>query len=201
MLRSVNRTLPRLAAPHSGLLPVVAAQSTLRWASTSSSDVGQGAVSADQQLAPGPYRRVGNIIVAHVVDHPYKYGWEIHRALRNLKLDYRGESRVLPDTPQVREWLFRVRHIVSVDMMSLDEAKDMLGVPRGVTFRELQAALPHNSGAGVQRDFDTEQGFVDLAETRRMKLRDVMQRDALELRLLRKKKEALASGGAASAQE
>lgn len=147
------------------------------------------------RLAPGPYRKVGNIFIVHVTQHPFIYGWEINRALRQLRLEYRGEVRVIPDTPAMREWLFRVRHVVNIDMLSLDEAKDMLGIPRGVNFSDLRKSLPRNFGPGVIQDFDTDQAFVDFMEARRMKLRDVMQRDAVELRLLKKRKEALLSAG------
>ena len=152
-------------------------------------------VPPEQQLAPGPYRKVGNIFVVNVHDHPYKYGWEINRCLRDLKLEHRGEVRVHPDTPEVRERLFRVRHLVNIDMMTTDEAKDMIGVPRAVGFAQLKTTLPRNYGAGLTQDRDVEQSWVDFMETRRNRLRDIMQRDALELRLLKRRKELAAAGG------
>merc|ERR1711991_238268 len=85
---------------------------------------------------------------------------------------------------------------MGIDMMSTDEVKEMLGIPAAVNFTELEAALPRNFGANVVKDFDTEAVFADFMETRRMRLRDVMQRDALELKILAEKKKALAAAAA-----
>jgi ribosomal protein L30/L7E len=158
-----------------------------------------GVVPASQRLTPGPYRKVGNILIVHVVEHPFKYGWELNRALRKLKLEYRGEVRVMADTPKNRQWLFRVRHIVKIDMMNTDEVKEMLGIPASVSFSALKQNTPRNFGTGIVRDFDSAQSFADFAEVRRMRLRDIMQRDAVELRLLQKRKEAAAAAAGAPA--
>ncbi|KAH9601454.1 hypothetical protein LSM04_002087 [Trypanosoma melophagium] len=160
--------------------------------SAGSSESGNSAVSGTC-IAPGPYRCVGNIFIVHCDDHPFKHSWEINRVLRELRLEYKGQTTIVPDIPPVRRQLWRVRHVVRVDALDLDEARALIGVPEHVDFADLAAQLPAAFGRirGVANPvIRSKMNFMQL---RRMRLRDVLHRDALELRLLEERRRALAT--------
>jgi adenylate kinase len=116
--------------------------------------------------------------------------------LRELRLEFMGQTTIVPDTPQVRKRLWRVRHIVRVDHLDLDEAKALIGVPEHVSFRDLAAQIPTTFGrtrAVATPQLRSKMNFMQL---RRMRLRDVMHRDQLEKKLLEEKRRALQKSAA-----
>ncbi|CAJ1005014.1 hypothetical protein Q4I28_000329 [Leishmania naiffi] len=148
-------------------------------------------VTSTTAIAPGPYRRVGNVFIVACVDHPFKFSWEVNRMLRELRLEFMGQTTIVPDIPQVRKRLWRVRHVVRIDQLDLDEAKALIGVPEHISFRDLAAQIPPTFGRGgsvANPHMRSKRNFMRL---RRMRLRDVMHRDQLEKRLLEEKRHAL----------
>jgi ribosomal protein L30/L7E len=143
-------------------------------------------------MAPGPYEQVGNVFLVYCDDHPFKHAWEVNRVLRDLRFEFKGQLTIHPDTPQVRERLFRVRHIVSIEMVALDELKQMMGVPAHITFSDLATGIPLNHGRGPAAAMPLTRSRINFVQNRRMRLRDVMERDAAELKLLKLRKEAAA---------
>ncbi|ORC85397.1 uncharacterized protein TM35_000351410 [Trypanosoma theileri] len=144
-------------------------------------------------IAPGPYRCVGNVFIVHCDDHPFKHSWEINRMLRELRLEFKGQTAIVPDIPQVRRQLWRVRHVVRVDTLDLDEARALIGVPEHVGFADLAAQLPAAFGRGRAVANPVMRSKMNFMQLRRMRLRDVLHRDALELRLLEERRKALAT--------
>jgi ribosomal protein L30/L7E len=132
---------------------------------------------------------VGNIIVVRCIDHPFKHFWEVNKELRDLRLEFKGQTVVVPDTPFVRKKLWRVRHVVQLDMLDLDEVRALIGVPTHVKFQELRAQIPLNFHRGVARRSPFARSRVNFHALRAQRLRDILERDALEKRLLLKKKE------------
>ncbi|CAD2220251.1 hypothetical protein AGDE_02167 [Angomonas deanei] len=126
-------------------------------------------------------------------DHPFKYSWEVNRVLRDLRLEFRGQTVIVPDIPAVRRQLWRVRNMVRIDMLDLDEAKALVGIPEHIQFRDLNRQIPATFGRGKgvpNPHLRSKKNFMHL---RRMRLRDVLHRDALELRLLEEKRKALSA--------
>ncbi|RNF20744.1 uncharacterized protein Tco025E_03652 [Trypanosoma conorhini] len=152
---------------------------------------GNSAVAATS-ISPGPYRYVGNIFIVHCDDHPFKHSWEINRTLRELRLEYKGQTTIVPDIPPVRKQLWRARHVVKVDMLDLDEAKALIGVPEHVSFSDLASQIPATFGRVRAVANPVLRSKMNFMKLRRMRLRDVLHRDALELRLLEERRKALA---------
>lgn len=142
-------------------------------------------------ITAGPYRCVGNIFIVHCVDHPFKFGWEVNRMLRELRLEFMGQTTIVPDVPEVRKRLWRVRHVVRVDMLDLDEAKALIGVPEHISFSDLNAQIPATFGRGKGTSSPVIRSKVNFMRFRRMRMRDVMHRDELEKRLLEEKRKIL----------
>lgn len=153
---------------------------------------------ASRRLSPGAYARVPNVLVVRSVDYPYKFGWEICSALRALRIEFKDQTTVHPDTPAVRQLAWRCRHVVTLELVPLDDAKAALGVPPHVSFQQLRQALPSSSRA---RDAARSTYLTTVAKARRfrrMRMRDVLHRDAVERRLLAARKEAAAAVAAAT---
>lgn len=149
------------------------------------------APAAAATAVAAPFRKVGNVLIVHCVDHPFKFSWEINRMLRDLRLEFMGQTVIVPDIPPVRKRLWRVRHIVRVDALDLDEAKALIGVPKHITFTDLNSAIPVHFGrgpAGASPNIRSRRNFMRL---RRMHLRDVVHRDEVEKRLLEERRSLL----------
>lgn len=186
-----SRTLPPTRALH--LSSSCLAAATVSSAATPTT----ATPSSTTAIAAGPYRRVGNIFIVTCIDHPFKFSWEVNRMLRDLRLEFMGQTTIVPDIPQVRKTLWRVRHVVRVDHLDLDEAKALVGVPEHISFRDLAAQIPTTFGRGgavANPHMRSKHNFMRL---RRMRLRDVMHRDELEKKLLEERRRALASAPAA----
>lgn len=164
---------------------------------TATSATPAAAPSSTTAIAAGPYRRVGHIFIVTCVDHPFKFSWEVNRMLRELRLEFMGQTTIVPDIPQVRKQLWRVRHIVRVDHLDLDEAKALIGVPEHISFSDLAAQIPPTFGRGRAVANPLLRSKMNFMQLRRMRLRDVMHRDALEKRLLEEKRRALQASQAA----
>ncbi|GET85692.1 hypothetical protein, conserved [Leishmania tarentolae] len=149
------------------------------------------ATTSTTAIAAGPYRRVGNVFIVTCIDHPFKFSWEVNRMLRELRLEFMGQTTIVPDLPQVRKRLWRVRHIVRIDQLDLDEAKALIGVPEHVSFRDLAAQIPPTFGRGGSAANPHMRSKMNFMRLRRMRLRDVMHRDQIEQRLLEAKRQAL----------
>lgn len=149
----------------------------------------------------GPYRRVGNIFIVLCVDHPFKFSWEINHVLRSLRLEYMGQTVIHPDIPEVRRLLWRVRHVVRVDMLDLDEAKAMVGIPEHINFSDLSAQIPPTFGRGKAYSSPVMRSKANFMRLRRMRLRDVVQRDELEKQLLEERRRLVASNGTVSSDQ
>ncbi len=152
-----------------------------------------GAAHASQRMTLGPYRVVGNVIVVRCIDHPFKHFWEVNKELRDLRLEFKGQTVVVPDTPAVRTKLWRVRHVVKLDMLDLDEVRQLVGVPTHIKFQELRQQIPLNFGRGRGRRSPFARSRVAFHSLRSQRLRDILERDAVEKRLLAKRK-ALRAG-------
>ncbi|KPI84582.1 hypothetical protein ABL78_6372 [Leptomonas seymouri] len=193
MVRGGPRTASR-AFHHSGRCLAAAASTTAATAAFGQSSAAPSTISANTNttvIASGPYRRVGNIFIVTCVDHPFKFSWEVNRMLRELRLEFMGQTTIVPDIPQVRKRLWRVRHIVRVDHLDLDEAKALIGVPEHISFRDLAAQIPTTFGRGPAVGNPQLRSKMNFMQLRRMRLRDVMHRDRLEKRLLEEKRRAL----------
>ncbi|PWV12433.1 hypothetical protein C3747_51g175 [Trypanosoma cruzi] len=158
--------------------------------STSNSSVGGSAVAATS-IAPGPYRVVGNIFIVHCNDHPFKHSWEINRMLRELRLEFKGQTTIVPDIPQVRKQLWRVRHVVRIDMLDLDEAKALIWRAGAHQFWRSCFTNPGVFGRVRAVANPVLRSKMNFMKLRRMRLRDVLHRDALELRILEERRKAL----------
>lgn len=139
-------------------------------------------------VACGPYRRVGNIFVVLCVDHPFKHSWEINRMLRELRLEYMGQVTIVPDIPVVRRQLWRVRHVVRVDVLDLDEAKALVGIPEHMSFTDLNAQITPTFGRGKSYSSPVMRSKAEFLKLRRTRLRDILHRDQLEKELLEEKR-------------
>lgn len=102
-----------------------------------------------------------------------------------------GQTTVVPDIPEVRRQLWRVRHIVRIDTMDLDEAKALVGIPEHVTFTDLNGSLPPSFGRGGSYKNPLMRSKANFMRLRKMRLRDVLHRDQLEKRLLEEKRKQL----------
>ncbi|CCW67540.1 unnamed protein product [Phytomonas sp. Hart1] len=149
----------------------------------------------------GPHRCVGNIFIVNCVDHPFKHGWELNRVLRGLRLEFMGQTTILPDIPPVRAALWRARAVVRVDVLDLDEAKALIGVPEHITFSDLAAQIPSTFGRIGGMPNPHIRSKVRFMQLRTMRLRDVLHRDALEKRLLEEKRRLHALKQQADAKE
>lgn len=144
-----------------------------------------------RSIPVGSNRRVGNVFVVLCVDHPFKFSWEVNRMLRELRLEYMGQTVILPDIPQVRRRLWRVRHVVRMDMVDLDEAKAMVGIPEHVTFSDLNSQLMPSFGRGRSHSSPVTRSKANFMKLRRMRLRDILHRDELEKQLLEERRNGL----------
>jgi ribosomal protein L30/L7E len=142
----------------------------------------------DNLLASGPYRRVGNVIIVTAMDHPFKHSWEVNKMLRDLRLEFKGQTVIVPDTPEYRLRLWRTRNCVKIEMIDLDEAKRMIGVPEHIRFTDLQRQLPRRFGRLPGVPFPYLRSRLHFLHYRRMRMRDILHRDSVELRLLEEKK-------------
>lgn len=143
---------------------------------------------SSQRLAPGPYRKVGNVFIVRCHDHPFKHFWEVNKELRDLRLEFKGQTSIVPDTPMFRQKLWRVRHIVGIDMLDLDEVRELIGVPSHIKFKELVSQLPKNFQQTKGMKGPLLRSKMNFMQLRQQRLRDILQRDQVELRLLEKKK-------------
>eukprot|EP00796_Vickermania_ingenoplastis_P009114 gene9114-6405_t len=139
----------------------------------------------------GPHRRVGNIFIVHCVDYPFKFSWEVNRMLRCLRLEFKGQTTIVPDVPEVRQQLWRVRHVVRIDMLDLDEAKALVGIPEHVTFTDLNSQIPLTFGRTKSYRNPGMRSKGNFMRLRQMRLRDVLHRDKLEKELLEERRAAL----------
>ena len=149
------------------------------------------------QLKAGPYQKVGNIIIIELNHHLWQQPWEVSRALRELNFEYRGQVTVHPDIPEVRERLFHCRNLVNIDIMPIDEMKRLLCIPAHITFNDLLSQIPETWGDHPPATFEYTVAVKKFAQYRKERIRDIMHRDAMELRLLRLRRErnVLKSGG------
>lgn len=111
--------------------------------------------------------------------------------LRELRLEFMGQMTIVPDIPMVRRQLWRVRHVVRVDMLDLDEAKALAGIPEHITFSDLNAQITPTFGRGRSYSSPVIRSKAEFFKLRRMRLRDVLHRDQLEKELLEEKRRAL----------
>ncbi len=151
-------------------------------------------VSLEESMATGvaPYRKVGNIFVVRFIDHFFKHGPEVGQALRSLRFEFKGQTTIHPDIPEVRKHLFAARHCLAIDILSLDEAKQILGIPQHIEFRDLAAQLPQNPHKGPAVGSPFMATKVMFSQYRRARLADILQRDEVEKQLLETKKKLLA---------
>eukprot|EP00744_Colponema_vietnamica_P024884 GILI01036423.1.p1 GENE.GILI01036423.1~~GILI01036423.1.p1 ORF type:complete len:206 (-),score=30.58 GILI01036423.1:71-688(-) len=194
----------------SGLLAAAASalgNGTRRWAateampSTTEEQVTSPQVSTTEQpkdiifnQTASPHRKVGNVFIIYCIDHPFKYQWETARMLRELRIEFKGQTVICPDIPQVRLRLWRVRHIVKIDMVDTDELKQMIGVPSHIKFSDLRRQLPvHVGDANKSAGNPYLRSRVDFMLYRRQRMRDIMHRDQQELKLLAEKKKLKAA--------
>lgn len=143
----------------------------------------------------GPHRHVGNIFIVLCVDHPFKFSWEINRMLRELRLEYMGQTTIVPDIPAVRRQLWRVRHVVRIDMLDLDEAKALAGIPEHITFTDLNSQISPSFGRGKAYSNPGLRSKANFMKLRRIRLRDILHRDQLEKELLEERRQALIEEG------
>jgi len=152
-------------------------------------------VTAAQRLTPGPYEKVGNVFIVESNSHLWNIGWESARELRMLNFEFKGQVTIHPDIPAVRNRLFHVRHLVTIDVMPLDELKDRLGSPQHISFSDLAAQYPDAWGEcptqllspGSPHNTSKKR----FTQYRRDRLKDIMHRDAAELKLVRAKKQLM----------
>jgi ribosomal protein L30/L7E len=152
-------------------------------------------VPETQKMARGKFRRVGNVLVVRVIEYPFKFDWEINSVLRFLRLEFKDQTMILPDEPKYRAAIFRVRHLVSVEMINTDELKKLLGIPDHVTFRDLAKTLPEDMNGERPPSVEFvgfEDSLADFTILRKRRLKDVLARDAVELRLLNERKKLAA---------
>jgi ribosomal protein L30/L7E len=147
-----------------------------------------------------PYRKVGNVLMIHCTDHPFKYSWELNSMLRQLRIEYRGQVVIHPDIPDIRLALWRVRHIVHVEAINTDAVKEMLGIPEHVSFKDLARELPHIAKESLGTSGYMEQ-VMDFRQLRRDRIKDIMKRDRLELTLLAERKKLRAAQQAKDANQ
>ncbi|EPY34241.1 hypothetical protein STCU_01730 [Strigomonas culicis] len=195
-LQCWRSAVPRLGSRAAAMCaPAPLATFTARPASTDAGSATSAAAAAPPPpptnattVVVGPYRRVGNVFIVTCVDHPFKFSWEVNRALRELRLEFRGQTSIVPDIPAVRLQLWRVRHIVQIDCLDLDEAKALVGVPEHIRFTDLNRQLSPQFGRGGAQPDPHLRSRANFMKLRRMRLRDVMERDALEQRVLAERK-------------
>lgn len=155
----------------------------------SSSSSSSSEIPPSQKATPGPYRKVGNIFICHCNEIPAKYTPQINKILRDLRFEFRGQVTVHPDVPAVRERLFRVRHIVKIDMISTDEMKQILDIPEYVTFNDLEAGgLNKYRQSGPSTPYPYLRSYFQFDNYRRKRIADILERDSVELKLLEAKK-------------
>lgn len=142
-------------------------------------------------VVPPPHRIVGGVFVVTCNDHPFKHGWQVVRSLRDLRLEFRGQTSIHPDTPQVRLRLWRVRHVVRMERLDLDEVRELIGVPSHIEFEQLNRQLPNDFGRTKGTKGPALRSKMHFMQYRRMRLRDVLHRDAIEKRLLEEKRKVL----------
>lgn len=187
--------LPAAATDPSSTTPAAAPSSSSSSSSTATPMLHGGNPTT---VVTAPHRRVGNIFIVHCVDHPFKFGWEINRMLRELRLEYMGQTSIVPDIPVVRKQLWRVRHVVRIEQIDLDEAKALVGVPEHISFRDLNAQIPASFGRGGATANPVLRSKRNFMRYRRMRMRDVLHRDQLEKRLLEERRRALAQSSTAA---
>lgn len=111
--------------------------------------------------------------------------------LRELRLEFKGQTSIVPDTPDYRRRLWRVRHVVRLDMLDLDEAKALVGIPEHVSFSDLKAQIPFQFGRAGAYATPALRSKANFMRLRRMRMRDVLHRDKLEKELLEEKRRAI----------
>ncbi|KNH05876.1 hypothetical protein XU18_3153 [Perkinsela sp. CCAP 1560/4] len=142
-------------------------------------------VPLNQQLAQGPYQKVGNVIIIELNHQVWQQPWEICRYLRQLNFEFRGQVTVHPDIPEVRERLFHCRHLVNIDIVPIDEIKRSLCIPSHITFSDLLSQFPETWGEHPAAVFDYTNALKKFAQFRKERIRDIMNRDATEMRLVK----------------
>lgn len=165
---------------------------------TDSSTLKPPVTMAARPAAYPPQRTVGGIFLVHCRDHPFKHSWEVTRMLRDLRLEFRGQFTIHPDIPEVRKKLWRARNAVAIERLDLDEAKELVGVPSHITFSDLAQQIPSTFGRGKAVPNPILRSKQNFMQYRRMRIRDVLHRDALEKRLLNEKIQLAAEVAAAS---
>lgn len=187
MLRNLH---PRVPSSFLNAATTVLPFCSLRNCSTTSNNNNNSAaVPPTHQAQTGPYEKVGNIFICYNTDIPAKYTPQINLILRHLRFEFRGQMTIHPDTPEIREKLFRVRHLVRVEMVSLDEAKEILGVPQHVKFRDLESnGLNNYRQVGPDAMHPYIRSQIRFRRYRKERIRDILERDQVELKLLDAKK-------------
>lgn len=200
-----TRRLSPPAWPPRAAVAVATPQPTTSWRPNSSSSSAAAAPQASQEdedaaraarrltppgsAAGATYRRVGNVFVVRCVDHLFKHGPEVNAALRTLRFEFKGQTTIHPDIPEVRKALFVARHCVTIDAIDLDEAKEIVGIPAHMEFRDLARQIPPGTWRVKSQASPLMASKVQFTEQRRARLRDIFDRDAVELKLLKKKKQ------------
>jgi ribosomal protein L30/L7E len=176
--------LRRLSTPLAACALSLAA--SVRRCSTSSS----ASAVPQHSVAHPPHRTVGGVFLVYCVDHPFKYTWEITKMLRDLRLEFRGQLTIHPDIPAVRKLLWRTRQVVRIERLDLDEAKVLVGIPSHMQFRDLAKQIPRTFGRTRGSSNPILRSRMNFMQYRRMRIRDLLHRDAVEKKLLAAKKVA-----------
>lgn len=108
--------------------------------------------------------------------------------LRDLRLEFRGQVSIHPDIPAVRKLLWRTRHVVTIERLDLDAAKELVGIPKHIQFRDLARQIPSTFGRTRAVPNPMLRSKMNFMQYRRMRLRDILHRDAVEKKLLAAKK-------------
>ena len=153
----------------------------------------QKEVPVHDQLKTGPFQKVGNVIIIELNSHLWQQPWEISRALRQLNFEFRGQVTVHPDIPEVRERLFHCRNLVNIDIVPIDEMKRLLCIPSHITFSDLLSQFPETWGEHPSAVFEYTVALKKFAQYRKERIRDIMHRDAVEMRLVRLRRQMKAS--------
>ena len=121
--------------------------------------------------------------------------------LRELRLEFRGSVTFHPDTPAVRERLFRARHVVQFEMIPLDEMKEILGVPQHVDFCDLESAgLNQYRGVGAATAYPYLKSVHRFLNFRKDRMKEIIERDQVEKKLLKARKRQFAAAAAGNAK-
>jgi ribosomal protein L30/L7E len=143
---------------------------------------------SQQHVPPPPHRTVGGVFIVLCSDHPFRHQWEVVKSLRDLRLEFKGQLTIHPDIPNVRKLLWRTRHVVRIERLDLDEAKAMVGVPTHMQFSDLARQIPRTFGRTKGMHNPGLRSKMNFTQYRKMRIRDILHRDAVEKKLLAAKK-------------